>query len=68
MLKGRGIIFTLFQGYFFRKNKFETVGETKKALGGFGGMLPRKILENLHATMTILVLLNNFEAKFVQIF
>ena len=35
ILKGEGgIVFTLFQGYFFRKNKFETVGETRKALGG----------------------------------
>ena len=40
-MKGKGgIIFTLFQGYFFRKNKFETVGETRKALGGPGACSP----------------------------
>ena len=50
--RGGGIIFTLFEGYFCRKNKFEAVGETRKALGGRGHALP----ENLHATMAIFVL------------
>ena len=31
-------------------------------------MLPRKKFLNLHAVMAILVLLNNFQANFVQIF
>ena len=41
---------------FFRQNKFKTDCETKKVLGGSGGMLPRKNFENLHAVMAILVL------------
>ena len=48
----------------FRQNKFEA----KKSSWGSGGMLPRKIFENLHAVMAILVLLNDFQAKFVPTF
>ncbi len=35
-----------------------------KALGGSGGMLPRKIFENLNAVMAILVLFEYFSRKF----
>ena len=38
------------------------------ALGGSGGMLSRKIFENLHAVMAILVLFEQFSRNFVQIF
>ena len=33
-------------------------------MGGSGGMLPRKIFENLHAVMAILVLFEQFSRKF----
>ena len=36
----------------------------KKALGGSGGMLPRKIFENLHTAVAILVLFGQFLDKF----
>ena len=39
--------------FFFRQNKFENDRETRKALGGSGGMLSRKIFENLPAVMAI---------------
>ena len=32
-------------------------------LGGSGGMLPRKIFENLHTVMAILVLFEQFSGK-----
>ena len=38
--RGGGIIFTLFQEYFFRKNKFETIGENKKSSRGVRGYAP----------------------------
>ena len=38
--------------------------ENKKTLGGSGGMFPRKIFENLHAAMAILVLLEQFSGAF----
>ena len=47
--KGGAIISTFFKRIFFRQNKFETVGETRKALRGSGGMPPRKNFENLDA-------------------
>ena len=45
---GGGIISTFFQAYIFWQNKFEAVCQTRKALGGSGGILPRKNIENLH--------------------
>ena len=36
----------------------------KKALGGSGGMLPRKIFENLHTAVAILVVFEKFLGKF----
>ena len=36
----------------------------KNALGGFGGMLPRKIFENLHTVVVILALFEPFLGKF----
>ena len=41
---------------FFRQNKFEADQETRKPLGGYGGMVPRKIFGNLHAVMAILAI------------
>ena len=38
------------------------------ALGGSGGMLPRKVFKNLDTVMAILALLNNFYGKFCLIF
>ena len=36
----------------------------KNALRGFGGMLPRKIFENLHIVVVILALVEPFLVKF----
>ena len=36
----------------------------KKALGGSGGMLPRKFFENLHTVVAILVLFEQILSKF----
>ena len=36
----------------------------KKALGGSGGMLPRKIFENLHTAVAILALFEQCFGKF----
>ena len=36
----------------------------KKTLGGSGGMLPRKIFENLHTLMAILALFEQFLGNF----
>ena len=36
----------------------------KKTLGGSGGMLPRKIFENLHTVVAILALFEQFLGKF----
>ena len=38
------------------------------ALGGSGGMLPRKVFKHLDTVMAILALLNNFYGKFCLIF
>ena len=38
--------------------------ETKKAAEGSGDMFPRKIFENLHAVMAILVLFEQLSRKF----
>ena len=54
--KRGGHDFPHFSTAFFRQNKFKTDCETKKALGGSGGMLPRKNFENLHAVVAFLVL------------
>ena len=43
---------------------FLSILRIKKALGGSGGMLPRKIFENLHTVVAILVLLEQFLGKF----
>ena len=43
------------------------IEKPKEALGGSGGMLTRKIFENLRAVMAILVNLNNFGMIFRQI-
>ena len=44
------MISTIFQANFcFRHKEFAADCETRKALGGSGGMVPRKNLENLHA-------------------
>ena len=41
---------------FFRWSYFEANRGTKTALGGHGGMLPRKCFENLGSVIAILVL------------
>ena len=50
------IISTLFDHLFIRQNYFKADRETRKFLRGSGGMLPRKIFENLLAVKAILVL------------
>ena len=53
---GRDIISTFFKCIFFRSNKVEADRETKKALEGSEGMIPRTFFENSLAVMAILVL------------
>ena len=53
------IISTFFQTYFFSAES-----ETKKALGEFGGMIPRENFEILHAVMAMLVRFEYFSGKF----
>ena len=50
----------IFKRLFSGKVKFEKNWETKMILGGSGGMLPRKIFENLHTVMGILALFEQF--------
>ena len=57
-----------FSNVFFWQNKFEADQEARKSLGGSGGMLPRKIFENVHAVMAIFVLLEYLSGKFCIIF
>ena len=45
---------------FSGKVEFEANRETKMTLGGSGGMLPRKIFENLPTIMGILALFEQF--------
>ena len=42
---------TYFQACFFQAELFKSILRIKKALGGSGGMLPRKIFENLHTVI-----------------
>ena len=60
------IIFTKGKPNFdiFLQSYFEANRGTKTALGGSGGMLSRKISENLHIAMAILVLFEQFLGKF----
>ena len=52
-----GIISTFFPASFFgRTNNLKLIRQQEKLWGGSGGMLPRKIFENVHALMAILVL------------
>ena len=51
---------TFFKRIFSGKVKFEANRETKMILGGSGGMLPRKIFQNLHTVMGILALFEQF--------
>ena len=53
-----------FQRIFFGRSKLKLI-RNKKTLGGSEGMLPRKIFENLHAIMAILVLFEYFQANSV---
>ena len=54
----RHIFKSIFSGRFiFNHNK------KKKVLGRSGGMLPKKLFENLHTIVAILVLLENFSGK-----
>ena len=57
--------FAIFPGAFFLGRIILKYIKNKKALEGSGGMLPRKIIENLHAIVAILAL---FEQFFWQIF
>ena len=67
--EGRGINFChFFQAYCFRKSYFQAFSVPKTTLGGSGGMLPWKIFENLHTTMVILVLFEQFLRKVRHIF
>ena len=68
----QGRIQNIFQGggtncrYFFKRSFFRQSYSnlsTKTTLGGSGGMLPRKIFENLHTVMAILVLFKQFLGK-----
>ena len=64
---GRGHqIWSAFKRSFFSTEPFCSVLKMKKALGGFGGMLPRKIFEHLHTVLivAISVLFEQFLGKF----
>ena len=58
----------VFQAYFFPAELILSNLSTKNDTGGVQGMLPRKIFEILHNVMAILVLFEQFQAKFVHIF
>ena len=60
---GWGIISTLFQTYFFGRTDLKLIKKQEKLVGGPGGMLPRKMFENLHAVMAILVHFKYFSSK-----
>ena len=50
--KREGIISTFFQAYFFGRTNLMLIEKQERS----GGMLPRKVFENLHAVMAVLVL------------
>ena len=58
------IIATFFSRVFFSGELILIGLRIKKGTRGFGGMLPRKIFEDLHAVMAILVLFEQFSRKF----
>ena len=53
----------LFQAYFFPAELILSNLSTKNDSRGLQGMLPRKIFENLHTVMAILVLFEQFSGK-----
>ena len=53
-----------FQACFVRAQPFLSVLRMKNALGGSGGMLPRKIFENLHTVEAILAPFEPLLGKF----
>ena len=55
--------FAIFLSIFFLAESFSIL-IIKKALGGSGGMLPRKLFENLHTVVAILALFEQFLVKF----
>ena len=61
-------IFSLFQAQFFPTELFLSKLSNKINSGGFGGMIFRKIFENLHTVMAILVLFEQFSGKFLNYF
>ena len=59
---GESIISTFFvKRIFFGRTTMKLI---KKSSWGSGGMLPRKIFQNLHAVTAIFVLFNQFSGKF----
>ena len=62
--KKGAIISIFFNRLFIRINFIEADLATRKVLGGSGGMLLRKIFENLHVVMTISVLFEKILRKF----
>ena len=67
--QGEGSKFRLFfQAQFFPKELIMSNLRNKRTLGGSGGMFPRKKIQNLLTVMAILVLFEQFQAKFVYIF
>ena len=53
--KKGGMIFTFFRRISIFGRAIKADWEARNALGGSGGMLPRKNFDNLHAVMVILV-------------
>ena len=67
--EGEGINFRhFFQAQVFPAELFLSNLSAKNDSRGSGGMLPRKIFENLLTAMTILVLFEQFLRKFCHIF
>ena len=59
---------SFFKRSFFRQINLSNLSSvTKPTLGEFDGMLPRKIFENLHTAMAILVLFELFLRKVCHI-
>ena len=66
---GRGHqISHFFKRSFFTAANFKRLKWQKTTVGGSGGMLPRKMFENLHTVIAILVLFEQFSGKVCSYF
>ena len=60
--------FAIFSSVFFSGRITSKNIDNKKALGGSGGMFPRKFFENLHTVVAILALFEQLLGKFCLTF